>query len=226
MTAYRGFEGDSKMSGDKHERLLKSCMGSLPLLPDEDEDEYYELYDEINAFAKPQNSMQEFDVYHATTFAWELLRYQRLKIEIIRNNERAAVEQLTSSISVGPNKSLQAFAKMEAEKYFTCAEADEEIKMKLLKNGYSEHTVRTIAYQQSLPSLAMIERLITNAQKRLATHFKEMERRSLELASRKAPQVIAKARAAPQESANTGDHPANDNSESSKIDVNGNSTSD
>jgi hypothetical protein len=110
--------------------------------------------------------------YQATVLTWEVLRYQHMKIGVLRSHERAALESLLRKIQVRTASKgvAEAIAKSEARQLAAPWFKDPASRppmMKAIENaGFPPNALEVEAFQLALPALATIERLIVSAQKR------------------------------------------------------------
>ena len=178
--------------------VLKRHLDTPQLLPHENAKEFIQLFDSLEDYGKPQNSRDYLAVYQATVLTWDVLRYQHMKIGVLRSHERAALESLLRKIQVRTaSKGLaEAIAKSEARQLAAPWFKDPASRppmMKAIENaGFPPNALEVEAFQLALPALATIERLIVSAQKRLDKFLEELERtakanaRALRVAAEKA----------------------------------------
>src|SRR6202011_5499235 len=94
---------ETKSTRDKKSYLMDVLYRHLdtpPLLPDENEEEFNQLFDSFEDYGKPQNPRDYMAVYQATVLTWDVLRYQQMKIGVLRSHQRPALESLLSEIQV------------------------------------------------------------------------------------------------------------------------------
>lgn len=180
------------MSDDKSSRnktyaldILKRQFDTPQLLPNENAKEFIQLFDSFEDYGKPQSARDYLSVHQATVLTWDILRYQNMKIGVLRSHQRPALESLLREIQVGPasKKGLsevvaQSKARELAAPWFKDP-ASRPVMMKALEEaGYPSNALEVEAFQLALPALATIERLIVSAQKRLNVFLGDMERTS------------------------------------------------
>jgi hypothetical protein len=174
------------------------------LLPHEKPEEFAELYESLQAYGKPQNPRDYLAVHQAAVLTWDILRYQTMKIGVVRSHQRAALESLILKTQVSrpaTNALSEAVATTEARRLMAPWFNDPACRpamMKRIENaGYPPNALEVEAFTLALPALATIERLIVSAQKRLNVFLDDLERsskahaRALRVASEKA--IAAKA---------------------------------
>jgi hypothetical protein len=165
--------------------VLYRHLDTPPLLPDENEEEFNQLFDSFEDYGKPQNPRDYMAVYQATVLTWDVLRYQQMKIGVLRSHQRPALESLLRKIKVRTASKMgisevvaQSEARELAAPWFKDA-ASRPAMMRVIENaGYPPDALEVEAFQLALPALAPIERLIVSAQKRLDKFLDDLERTS------------------------------------------------
>jgi hypothetical protein len=179
---------ENKSTRDKKSYLMDVLYRHLdtpPLLPDENEEEFNQLFDSFEDYGKPQNPRDYIAVYQATVLTWDVLRYQQMKIGVLRSHQRPALESLLRKIKVRTASKMgisevvaQSEARDLAAPWFKDA-ASRPAMMRVIENaGYPPDALEVEAFQLALPALAPIERLIVSAQKRLDKFLDDLERTS------------------------------------------------
>jgi hypothetical protein len=177
---------DNKSSRNKTYPLdiLKRLIDSPQLLPHENSKEFLQLFDSLEEYGKPQSSRDYLAVYQSTVLTWDVLRYQDMKVGVLRSHQRPALESLFRKIQVRTaTKGLaEGVAKSEARELaapWFKDPASRPALMKVIENaGYPPNALEVEAFQLALPALATIERLIVSAQKRLNLFLDDLERTS------------------------------------------------
>jgi hypothetical protein len=191
---------DNKSSSNKTYPLdiLKRLLESPQLLPHENAKEFIQLFDRLEDYGKPQGARDYMAVYQSTVLTWDVLRYQDMKVGVLRSHQRPALESLLRKIQVrtGTKGLVEAVAQSEARQLaapWFKDPASRPAMMKVIKDaGYPPNALEVEAFQLALPALATIERLIVSAQKRLNLFLDDLERtskasaRALRLATEKA----------------------------------------
>jgi hypothetical protein len=191
---------DNKSSSNKTYPLdiLKRLLESPQLLPHENAKEFIQLFDRLEDYGKPQGARDYMAVYQSTVLTWDVLRYQDMKVGVLRSHQRPALESLLRKIQVRTGTKgiagsvAQSEARQLAAPWFKDP-ASRPAMMKVIKDaGYPPNALEVEAFQLALPALATIERLIVSAQKRLNLFLDDLERtskasaRALRLATEKA----------------------------------------
>ena len=179
------------MSEDKSSRnknypldILNRLLRVPELLPHENAKEFIQLFDSLRDYGKPQVSRDYLAVYEATVLTWDVLRYQNMKIGVLRSHQRPALESLLRKTQVRTaTKGLaEGVAKSEARQLaapWFKDPASRPAMMKALEDaGYPPNALEVEAFQLALPALATIDRLIVSAQKRLNLFLEDLERTS------------------------------------------------
>jgi hypothetical protein len=181
--------------------ILNRLLDTPQLLPHENSKEFIQLFDSLEDYGKPQTPRDFMAVYQATVLTWDILRYQKMKIGVLRSHQRPALESLLRKVQVRTASKkgtglgeviAQQEARQLAAPWFKDP-ASRSVMMKTIENaGYPTDALEVEAFQLALPALATIERLIVSAQKRLNVFLDDLERtskaaaRALRLATEKA----------------------------------------
>jgi hypothetical protein len=161
--------------------FIVEMLHNPPILPNESKEEFFEIYqsyemmEEGDAFTPAEYML----AFRATVLTFELIRYERMKIAILRNQHRPATESLfrrTGGI-FSAGRGSEAIASTGADKYYTDTAYKKKSDQKFAAAGYAPDAVDGEAFLRSLPSLASIERLIASAEKRLFNFIKAHEAR-------------------------------------------------
>ena len=164
--------------------VLKRHLDTPQLPLHENAKEFIQLFDSLEDYGKPQTSRDYLAVYQATVLTWDVLRYQLMKIGVLRSHQRPALESLlrkiqVRTVSTGLGESVaQSEARQLAAPWFKDP-ATRPAMMRVIENaGYPPDALEVEAFQLALPALAPIERLIVSAQKRLNVFLDDLERAS------------------------------------------------
>jgi hypothetical protein len=173
------------MSDDKphYPEILRDLLDTPKLLPDENLEDFLQLYRSLEAYVKPKASWDYLAVYQATMLTFDILRCHGMKIGVLRSHRRPALEALLRKIHVSAaTPGAEALVKLEAYQLASQWFADPASRPAIMKGiegaGYPPNAVEVEAFQLALPILAPIERLIVSAQKRLDQYLKELEKSS------------------------------------------------
>jgi hypothetical protein len=180
-------------------QIMKRLLDTPQLLPHEDAKEFVELFESLDEYGKPQNTRDYLAVYQATVLTWDILRYQTMKIGVLRSHHRPALESLVLKTQVKTpiaNSLSKAIAKTEVQRlvapWFNDPACRPTMTQTIENAGFPPDVLEIEAFTLALPDLAAIERLIVSAQKRLNVFLDELERsskasaRALRLATEKA----------------------------------------
>ena len=159
--------------------VVERLLANVQLLPSEKREDFIELYKSLEAYGKPRTDHNHMAVYQATVLTWDILRYQDMKVGVIRSHQRAALVSLLMKTHEGAAmKGAEAAVMIDAEQKATRWFSDPACRpamAKMIENaGYPPNAVEVEAFQRALPALATIERLIVSAQKRLDKFLKEI----------------------------------------------------
>ena len=165
--------------------ILKRMLDTPQLLPNENAKEFIQLFDSFEDYGKAQSARDYLAAHQATVLTWDILRYQNMKIGVLRSHQRPALESLLREIQVGPasKKGIsETVAKSEARQlaapWFKDPASRPAMMKALEEAGYPSNALEVEAFQLALPALATIERLIVSAQKRLNLFLDDLERTS------------------------------------------------
>jgi hypothetical protein len=166
-------------SRDGIPETIQNLLSIPPVLPHENEDQFFALFESFRNYAKPENIVDYHLVYTATVCKWEVDRYRYMAVAVTTNQQQAGLASLfeqTSEMGLGKiEKHLASVsARKNAMKCFTDSDYREEAYLHFEARGY---TPDGQAFLLSLPALATIERLLASAEKRYAGTMKELERR-------------------------------------------------
>jgi hypothetical protein len=141
-------------------------------------------------------------IYQATDLIWNLQRLERMRVRIMRHFHPAAVAALLRHVSgyghAEPGSVAYKAVHADARDYFTSEELKKHWHDKFAAAGYAPDAVEIEAFQQALPQIAIIERQVAAAQRRLMAFLKEIDRRNARRADefRKVAQnAVSRARA-------------------------------
>jgi hypothetical protein len=176
---------DNKSSQNKrpYPDVLRNRLHTLQLLPNEKLEDFFELFESLEDYLKPQTSWDYLVTYQATTLTFDILRYNEMKVGVLRNHQRPAFESLTQKILVrgamkGDESVVRAEANQFAAQWFADPASRPATRQLFVKAGYPPNAVEVEAFQLALPILVPIERLIVSAQKRLDQYLKGVEKTS------------------------------------------------
>jgi hypothetical protein len=178
--------------------VLKRLLDTPQLLPHENKKDFLQLFESLEAYGKSQTARDYMSVYQATVLTWDVVRYQEMKIGVLRSHERPALESLLCKVHEyaatkdGGGLFVRMAAHKDATKWFADPASRPAIMEKIKNAGFPSNALEVETFQLALPALANIERLIVSAQKRLNVFLDDLERtskaaaRALRLATEKA----------------------------------------
>jgi hypothetical protein len=162
--------------------FIYEILQNPPILPNECHSSFEYLFEsfEYGYSQRPKTDLEYFWTMQATISAWELMRYDRMKVAIVSNERRPAVESLHRKYATEPSAKQQPNEEWRSVrdggmKYFTDPEYRTKFAAKLEQAGFGPNAVENQAFLRALPSLAALDRLIKSAEKRLAECFRKLE---------------------------------------------------
>lgn len=176
-----GEEGDD--GADYLPDFIDAVLEDPPILPGECKDDFVALFEsfELDYAQRPKTDLEYTWVLGATVAQWELQRYERLKVGIIAVHQRAAVEALHfEAYAVVPadrkeRHDLRKSAREGSMRFYSEPDYKVEFTKTLQQNGFGRHAAEAASFVRALPSLAVVDRLINSAQKRLNDALKKLD---------------------------------------------------
>ena len=169
-------------------KTIEDLLSYPPVLPHENQESFFALFDSFLNYAKPENIIDYHLVYSATVCKWETNRYRFMAIAVTENQQQAGLASLfeqTSEARLGrvAQHLVSVEARKNAMKCFTDSDYREEAYYDFEQCGYAPDGQ---AFLLSLPALATIERLLASSEKRYAAAMKELEKRMASRAAKPA----------------------------------------
>jgi len=165
-------------------RFINRLLENPPLLPNESRDEFWQVFEDFEStdLGHAKTVTEYVLVYSATVLTWEVMRYDRMKIALMRNQQRPALESLfrkthEGAAMEGAAAGLRIAANQNAKEWFVSPASRAVAARNFEAAGYAPEAVEAEAFQRSLAALAVIDRLIASAQKRLLVFLKDLEKR-------------------------------------------------
>jgi hypothetical protein len=162
--------------------FVRELIDNPPILPGESEDAFIQLFEsfEFDYKQRPKSDFEYMLTYQATVAAWELLRFERMKVAIVMSERRSAVESLhrrsaTAPSTQGECDDVKKSARSGGVMYFTDPEYRKKFAEKLERDGFGTNGVEAAAFLRALGPLTTIDRLIKSAEKRLADCMKKLD---------------------------------------------------
>jgi len=151
----------------------------LPLLPDENEEDFEELFDSFVKTVGAETVIEFLQVYDVAVLTWEIQRYQRIRMKLIGNHERQAVKNTFAMMVTDHSPGI-------ASDVVTHDSAEKTVKF-FSERGFKEqavgefdevdYSIEAATFALALPDIVAIERLIASAQKRLLSFLNNLEKR-------------------------------------------------
>jgi hypothetical protein len=161
--------------------FIVDMLHNPPILPGESKEEFLDIYqsyvlmEEGDAFTPIEFML----AWRATVLTYEVVRYERMKIAILRNQHRPATESLLKRtggfFSTGPG--VDAMTSKLADEYYAKSACKAKSDKQFEGAGFAPDAVEGEAFLRALSSLSSIEKLIASAEKRLLSFNKELETR-------------------------------------------------
>jgi hypothetical protein len=163
--------------------FIEAVLEDPPILPGECKDDFVALFEsfELDSPQRPKTDLEYTWALEATIARWELLRYERLKVGIIAVQQRSAVEALHRKAygfkPAGKKEryDLRNSAREGSMRFYSEPDYKEEFTKTLERNGFGRHAAEAASFLRALPSLAVVDRLINSAQKRLNDALKKLD---------------------------------------------------
>ena len=138
-------------------RSIKLLLEDPPVLPGESPNEFVRLFEEFEStdLGRAKTATEYVLVYTVTLLTWELMRYQRMKVALQRNQQRAAVESLflkthEAAMLEGAAPAVRIEANKRADDWFGNPAYREQAAKKFEAAGYGAQAVEAEAFQRSL----------------------------------------------------------------------------
>jgi hypothetical protein len=151
---------------------------SPPLLPSEEEDDWYDLFNAMAEEIAPTNNLEWFAVNDIVDILWDtsrlrLWKHATLVIGRHRALETALLETQSSTIP-RRHPSRIALAKQEAKEWRTKPEKRDVLQARLDEAGYDVDGLNAGAMMEALVPLAAIDRFLCSARGQLNATLKEL----------------------------------------------------
>ncbi|WP_338699173.1 hypothetical protein V5279_16805 [Bradyrhizobium sp. 26S5] len=182
-------QGDSRLADpdegwddtDYTPDFIEDLLDDPPILPNEDKDKFNQLFESFEQNQqRPKTDFEYLLTFQATIAAWELMRYEGLKIAIIAKERPGAVKALYRRYAVDKVAQSEVdqstlSARNDAMRHFVDPEYQKVFMQKLECDGFGRSAVDAEAFGRALNSLSAIDLLIQSAEKRLADCLKRLE---------------------------------------------------
>jgi hypothetical protein len=162
--------------------FIKAWLEDPPLLPGEDRGEFEQMFESFEFFhnGRPKTVLEYMMVKQATSITWELMRYERMKVNILVYQGRSAAEAVyrksyENLATEGEPKEFKNSVRKWTQHYFADPEYRAAYAAKLEAGGYGADAIEAEGFQRSLYSLSQLDRLIANLEKRLFGILKRLD---------------------------------------------------
>ncbi len=149
-----------------------------PLLPDEEEDDYSDLFQLMSDEIAPTTNLEWFAVADIVDMLWDMARLRLWKNAILVVSRRHALQTalLQTSPSYDPNhlRYSIAMARREAEEWRTNPERREVLEERLSAAGYDTEALNAGAMIEALGPLEAIDRFLCSARRQLNATLREI----------------------------------------------------
>jgi len=167
---------------DRTPRFIQKMIYDPPLLPGESADAFLGVFEsfELSEGEPPDTVAEYLLVYQATMVTWELLRLERTKVKVLKYLGRFAAEAVyrkshESLTGDTDSKGSAGAARKWGERYFADPEYRKVFAAKLEAAGYGADAVEAEVFLRYPQSIAELERLIANSEKRLLNILKRLD---------------------------------------------------
>ena len=177
-------ENGSQAQPGRIPTFVQKQLDNPPVLPGESAREFNIMFREIEYSADGGNKTAADWVidYQATALIWNLQRYDRMVVAVIRQMHPAAVAALIRRTSIygetEPGSLVYGQAHAEALKYFASEETKKLVLQRFSKAGYTPNAVEVEAFEQALAQITSLNRQQTVARQQLLAFLKEIDRRN------------------------------------------------
>ena len=186
------------MSDDKRKRNSKLVVQSLmlgpaPVLEGEDSKAYNDLLMKISSHVNPSNIIEDLWVHDVVHKAWDVLRYRRYKMALLKAAMPKALEETLTPFMDDPSRfgavgrynihgHREPTPAMELVNRWARRDpkAVKEVDEILASGGLTLEDVEARAFSNEIERMQQFDRLITNAEAGLKAILREIEYRRAE----------------------------------------------
>ena len=163
--------------------FIQKMVDDPPILPGESAHAFRGVFTsfEWDYTQRPKTDWEYQLTSRAAVAAWELMRYDRMKAAILRNHQRHAAESMhrrssgIEPMSTLDQKQIESYAQEGTARYFTDPAYRAEFAAHLERSGFAPNGVEGEAFLRALPSLSIVDRLITSTEKRLDKILRQLD---------------------------------------------------
>ena len=161
---------------EKSDRL--KFLGRPPLVGNDNVENYNALQEEVERHIKPESFMDALRVRELTDTIWEEQRHKRYQSKLIESAFHSMLIQVLTRIHMTD----EWLARTDANKYFSEDAEQRQAVVKLLHRFHINiETIYAIAMSSNAPSIAMIERMLSNRKSWRSNLLKDHERRQQQI---------------------------------------------
>lgn len=163
----------------KWPKMIQNLFIWPPLLPDENEEDFEELFDSFVKAVGAETVIEFYQAYDVAILTWEIQRYQRTRMKLIGNHTRQAVKNtfammLTDQSLVAAEAIVKHDTATQTERFFS----DPRFRAQAVHEfDEVDYSIEAATFALALPEIVAIERLIASAQKRLLSFLDNLEKR-------------------------------------------------
>lgn len=163
----------------KWPKMIQNLFIWPPLLPDENEEDFEELFDSFVKAVGAETVIEFYQAYDVAILTWEIQRYQRTRMKLIGNYTRQAVKNtfammLTDQSLVAAEAIVKHDTATKTERFFS----DPRFRAQAVSEfDEVDYSIEAATFALALPEIVAIERLIASAQKRLLSFLDNLEKR-------------------------------------------------
>ena len=163
----------------KWPKMIQKLFIWPPLLPDENEEDFEELFDSFVKAVGAETVIEFYQAYDVAILTWEIQRYQHTRMKLIGNHTRQAVKNtfetmLTDQSPVAAEAIVKHDTATKTERFFS----DPRFRAQAVAEfDQVDYSIEAATFALALPEIVAIERLIASAQKRLLSFLNNLEKR-------------------------------------------------
>lgn len=163
----------------KWPKMIQKLFIRPPLLPDENEEDFEELFDSFVKAVGAETVIEFYQAYDVAILTWEIQRYQRTRMKLIGNHTRQAVKNTFAMMLIDQSPVVvEAIVNhgtaTKTENFFSDPQFRDQA---LAEFDEVDYSIEAATFALALPEIVAIERLIASAQKRLLAFLDNLEKR-------------------------------------------------
>ena len=174
--------GKEQEKAREYPDVIQRLLDMPPILPTEYIDDFLDIFESFDDAISPQNVLDYLLLFDITVLTFEVIRYRRLRIAILKHTELIVVEGFfrrthDAAALAGVSKVVAIEASQKARKYRSDPAYRKTADKSFEAAGFGHDTVEAEAFSRALSEISTIERLIVSAQRRLNAFLKELTER-------------------------------------------------